>query len=47
MDRFELVDLLRTDPLTIAVELFKVGSDANEARKARVSRLTIIKTTRG
>ncbi|KAK4042470.1 hypothetical protein C8A01DRAFT_44486 [Parachaetomium inaequale] len=36
MDRFELVDLLRTDPLTIALELFMAGSDANQARKARV-----------
>ncbi|KAG7291844.1 hypothetical protein NEMBOFW57_001865 [Staphylotrichum longicolle] len=33
---FELVDLLRTDPLTIALELFKAGAEANETRKARV-----------
>ena len=34
---FELVELLRTDPLTIALELFKAGAEANETRKARVS----------
>lgn len=33
----ELVDLLRTDPLMIALELLKAGAEANEARKARVS----------
>ncbi|KXX76695.1 Protein kinase rad3 [Madurella mycetomatis] len=32
----ELVELLRTDPLMIALELFKAGAEANEARKARV-----------
>ncbi|KAK4125293.1 phosphatidyl inositol 3-kinase-like protein [Parathielavia appendiculata] len=36
IDRFELVELLRTDPLTIALELFKAGSGANEARRERV-----------
>ncbi|KAK0703579.1 hypothetical protein B0T26DRAFT_658923 [Lasiosphaeria miniovina] len=35
-DRFELVELLRTDPISIALELFKAGGDANEARKAQV-----------
>lgn len=34
---FELVDLLRTDPLMIALELFKAGAEANELRKARAS----------
>ncbi|KAK4102952.1 phosphatidyl inositol 3-kinase-like protein [Parathielavia hyrcaniae] len=36
VDRFELVELLRTDPLTIALELFKAGSGANETRRERV-----------
>jgi serine/threonine-protein kinase ATR len=37
LDKFELVELLRTEPLIIALELFKAASGANEARKARVS----------
>ncbi|KAK4219053.1 hypothetical protein QBC37DRAFT_469608 [Rhypophila decipiens] len=35
-DSFELVELLGTDPLKIALELFKAGSEADEARKSRV-----------
>ncbi|KAK0613105.1 phosphatidyl inositol 3-kinase-like protein [Bombardia bombarda] len=35
-DGFALVDLLRTEPLLIALELFKAGGGANEDRKARV-----------
>jgi serine/threonine-protein kinase ATR len=35
-DRFEFVELLRTDPLTVALELFKAGAEANEARKVKV-----------
>ncbi|KAK4155321.1 hypothetical protein C8A00DRAFT_42044 [Chaetomidium leptoderma] len=43
--RFELVELLRTDPLTIALELFKAGADANAARRARVrAALTMMAT---
>ncbi|KAL2019577.1 hypothetical protein VTK56DRAFT_9474 [Thermocarpiscus australiensis] len=34
-DRFELVELLRTDPHMIALELLKAGAEANEARKLR------------
>jgi serine/threonine-protein kinase ATR len=37
-DGIELVELLRTDPLPIALELFKASSGANEARKTKVSR---------
>lgn len=33
----QLVELLRTEPTTTALELFKAGSEANEARKVRVS----------
>lgn len=36
-DGFELVELLRTDPLMIALELFKAGGEANDVRKSRVS----------
>ncbi|KAL2181037.1 phosphatidyl inositol 3-kinase-like protein [Thermothelomyces heterothallicus CBS 202.75] len=36
VNSFELAELLRTDPLTIALELFKAAADASEARKARV-----------
>ncbi|KAK3693605.1 hypothetical protein B0T22DRAFT_401698 [Podospora appendiculata] len=35
-DGFELVELLRTDPLNIALQLFKAAGEADEARKARV-----------
>jgi serine/threonine-protein kinase ATR len=38
LEGFELVELLRTDPLMIALELFKAAAESNEARKARVSR---------
>ncbi|KAL2158380.1 hypothetical protein VTH06DRAFT_4428 [Thermothelomyces fergusii] len=45
VNSFELVELLRTDPLTIALELFKAAADASEARKARVREaLTTIAT---
>lgn len=37
VDRFELVELLRTDPLPIALELLKASAGANDARKTRVS----------
>lgn len=37
-DGFELVELLRTDPLMIALELFKAGGEANDLRKSRVSK---------
>ncbi len=37
VDGFELVELLRTDPLPIALELFKAAAEANEARKTKVS----------
>jgi len=36
-DNSELVDLLRTDPLLMTLELFKLAADGDEARKARVS----------
>ncbi|KAK0655783.1 hypothetical protein B0T16DRAFT_487236 [Cercophora newfieldiana] len=32
---FELVELLRSDPLLIALELFKVAADGDETRRAR------------
>lgn len=38
VDGFLLVELLRTDPIGIALELFKASAEANETRKARVSR---------
>jgi serine/threonine-protein kinase ATR len=38
VDGFQLVELLRTDPIGIALELFKTGAEANETRKAKVSR---------
>jgi len=41
VDSFDLVQLLRTDPITIALELFKAAADANEARKARVGQLKV------
>jgi serine/threonine-protein kinase ATR len=37
VERFELVELLRTDPLPIALELLKASAGANDARKTRVS----------
>ncbi|KAL2269062.1 hypothetical protein VTJ83DRAFT_3908 [Remersonia thermophila] len=36
MDRFNLADLLRTDPISIALELFKAAAEGNEQRRARV-----------
>ncbi|KAJ4298728.1 serine/threonine-protein kinase M1 [Collariella sp. IMI 366227] len=36
MEGFELVDLLRADPLTISLELFKAGGEAGEMRRTRV-----------
>ncbi|AEO65689.1 uncharacterized protein THITE_119498 [Thermothielavioides terrestris NRRL 8126] len=36
LEGYELVDLLRTNPLMIALELFKAGAQADETRKARV-----------
>lgn len=36
MEGFELVDLLRADPLTISLELFKAGGEASEMRRTRV-----------
>jgi len=38
--RSELVELLRTDPLLVALELFKVAADGDDARRARVSWMT-------
>ncbi|KAK0729999.1 phosphatidyl inositol 3-kinase-like protein [Lasiosphaeris hirsuta] len=35
-DGFQLVELLRTDPLLIALELFKAAADGDEIRKNRV-----------
>jgi len=39
VEGFELVELLRTDPMGIALEIFKNAAEANETRKARVSRI--------
>ena len=41
--RTELVELLRTEPIATALELFKAGAEANDARKARVSRIKLQK----
>ncbi len=38
VEGLELVELLRTDPLPIALELFKISAGANEARKIKVGR---------
>ncbi|KAH6630423.1 phosphatidyl inositol 3-kinase-like protein [Chaetomium sp. MPI-SDFR-AT-0129] len=43
--RFQLVELLRTDPLPIALELLKAAAGADETRRARVREaLTMIST---
>ncbi|KAK3330577.1 hypothetical protein B0H66DRAFT_579779 [Apodospora peruviana] len=44
-DGFELVELLRTDPLMIAFELFKASGEANDARKTRVRAALTTMTT--